>query len=207
MGPRSDDHGVARRNLDLHAEHTGTLQAGPYDFIDFNVNDHDYEYMTGRSRFEQLCLNQQGTVYKTKPVRIIDGSLWSEPVQASMYLCNTALVAPSDPGLPPPNPAAGSNSYWVAGIFMTGANLSLPQVECMGKTYTYLDDNGNSQSWDSDPDHTEYLKRPPTFCGTFANPNLVEITVISKTPFPAPLYFAQYVQKQVLTVLGQPPQP
>ncbi len=153
--------------------------------ISINVFDRDYEFMFGRSRFEQLCLNQRGAIQRIPGIAMTTG-FWGMPVLADFYMCTTDLVMGSGSfRLPSRNPQMWRNTYWVGAFFITSKGLALPQYECF--THDWKTDLGYLDSG-------KVLGYQPQFCGEFANPSLLEVTMISKTPYPTAAHFAREAQ-------------
>jgi len=155
-----------------------------HDYISINVFDKDYEYMMGRSRFEQLCLNQRGSIQQTPPMAVIGEDFWGiGAVPANFYMCTTDLVAPLGGGLPQRDPQLQNNTWSVGSFFIASAGTDLPRFECFTNDWASDAKDGQKHSYD------------PSWCGTFANPSLLEVTIVSKTPYPSPAEFAHAARK------------
>jgi hypothetical protein len=97
--------------------------------IMINVFDGNYEYMRGRSRFEELCLNRRGTIQKTPIAIPFVQDFWNDPVRANraeFWMCDVQIAGLSGQGLP-------QIEQWRVGAFFIsqdGADLPLPDMSC-----------------------------------------------------------------------------
>lgn len=159
-----------------------------------NVFDADYEYMKDRSRFEQLCLNKRGAIYRTRPIRFMDRGFWGENVKAEFYMCVAELVGPG-PGLP-----SAVDEWWIGAFFITSDGLDLPKYECYAKDWAPHASNGYGTT---EKGYYDYEYAQPEFCGTFKNPNLLEVLYMTKKPWREAHDFAADAQAQFLRNLRE----
>lgn len=97
--------------------------------IMINVFDRNYEYMRGRSRFEELCLNRRGTIQKTPFAIPFVQDFWNDPVRANraeFWMCDIQIAGVNGQGLP-------QIEQWRVGAFFIsqdGDDLPLPNLSC-----------------------------------------------------------------------------
>lgn len=88
-----------------------------------NVFDTNYEYMYGRSRFEQLCLNRRGAITKTPYAIPFVQDFWNDPMRvnrAEFWMCDIQIAGVSGQGLPQ------IEQWRVGGFFISQDGRDLP---------------------------------------------------------------------------------
>ena len=180
------DNRIANNHLEV-ATNGDLVNQYNFDRISINVFDQDYEYMLGRSRFEQLCMNRRGTIQVQKNIRFIDRNFWGENVKSDFYMCVTSISG-TGAGLPSSN-----DQWWVGAFFITSETLNLPLYECYNNDYA-ADIKNNVAG---------YGDYKPQFCGTFTNPHLLEVNFMTKTPYRTAADFAQYAQSKFVKNLSE----
>jgi hypothetical protein len=169
---------IANNHLEV-ATNAPLVTEEQHEYIDINVFDANYEYMTGRSRFETLCLNQHGNITLSPPMAVINQEFWGTgPVLANFVMCTTDLTSTPVGTLPTLDPTGWRNSWWVGAFFISSSGQQLPHFECL----TQQDETYGSPA--------QLYHYDPQFCGAFANPSLLEVTYVTKTPYPNPQDFA-----------------
>ncbi len=181
------DYRLANNHLEV-ATNQELINGYNQDKILINVFDADYDYLVGRSRFDQLCMNKRGTITKTfRPIRFADNDFWGEAVRADFYMCVTELA-----GVGPGTFPISGEKWWVGAFFIHQDTESFPMYEC----YTHQDSPAGSYDT-ADYDSTVYDgKYKPEFCGTFRNKHVLEVVYMTRTPYMDPADFAHGAQQR-----------
>lgn len=183
------DFRLANNHLEL-ATNEEFINGYNHDRIMINVFDLDYEFMHGRSRFEQLCMNKRGTITRTPVIRFIDRGFWGESVKAEFYMC-VAELASSGPGLP-----QAGDEWWIGAFFISQNELNFPKFECFRNDWKKIIQNcdGSCQA---------EVGYDPQFCGDFRNPSLLEVVYMTKTPYREAADFARAAQNEFVKNLQE----
>ncbi len=183
-------YGLANNHIEV-ATDADKITNEEHERIVLNVFDRDYEFMHGRSRFEQLCMNARGEIVQTPNIAWID-NFWTERVRARMVICKVTFAnSIAGNGLPTLDPEIWRNVWWVGAFFIDSTGEDLPRNECFWN------------DWQSDLKHGNPVDYHPEFCGNFKNPSLLEVTYISKTPYPSAEWFAQEAQMRIRPILKE----
>ncbi len=183
-------YGLANNHIEI-ASDADKITNEEHERIVLNVFDRDYEFMHGRSRFEQLCMNARGEIVQTPNIAWID-NFWTERVRARMVICKVTFAnSIAGNGLPTLDPEIWRNVWWVGSFFVDSTGEDLPRNECFWN------------DWQSDLKHGNPVDYHPEFCGNFKNPSLLEVTYISKTPYPSAEWFAQEAQMRIRPILKE----
>ena len=121
------DYRLANNHIEVGTSPEAIDQGARNERVMINVFDRDYDYVRGRSRFEQLCLNRRGAITRSPfPIRVMR-NFWGEPVRAEVWTCTVDLA-----GRVGTNALPGIQQWQVAGFFITndGADLPLPDLSC-----------------------------------------------------------------------------
>lgn len=98
-----------------------------HERIMINVFDRDYEYMRGRSRFEQLCLNRNGSITKTPYQIPFVQDFWNDPTRvnrAEFWMCDVQLAGGNNNGFPQ------VEQWRVGGFFISQDGNDMPDFSC-----------------------------------------------------------------------------